>query len=193
LSPGAKKGAYGGVALALVVFYYIGSQPPPPPPDPDGDGIVGSADQCPSMAGPPVNNGCPIDDPPPTDTDRDGVLDEDDDCPTVSGPVDNDGCPVKKPNPPPRLTERWRDDAGNVYTVTRNGPGFDGYANNVTVNGINYGRVQMSGVVSPQGGNIVMTNPNGIVYSSPIGASGPGQDPRTTDAMFGTMRFHIDH
>ena len=126
------------------------------------------------------------------------MLGTDDLCPTVPGPDENDGCPIKrKGNGGTQTTrtpvERWRDDAGNVYTVTRNGPGFDGYANNVMVNGINYGRVQMSGVVSPQGGNIMMTNPNGIVYSSPIGASGPGSDPRTTDAVFGTMRFHIDH
>jgi hypothetical protein len=38
-----------------------------------------------------------------------------------------------------------------------------------------------------------MTNDNGVVYQSPVGIAGPGSDPRTTDAMFGTMRFHIDH
>ena len=51
----------------------------------------------------------------------------------------------------------------------------------------------MSGVVSPAGGNIVMTNSRGVVYQSLIGAAGPGTDPSTTDALFGTVRFHIDH
>lgn len=186
------------------------------PPDPDGDGIVGAADLCPNVAGPTSNNGCPAplqdrdgdgvpddedrcpteagpedndgcpDAPPPQDPDGDGVRGSADKCPTVRGPASNDGCPVS-------ITERWRDDAGNVYTVRRNGAGFDGSANNVVVNGINYGRVQISGVVSPTGGNIMMTNSAGIVYQSPIGVAGPGTDPSTTDTLFGTMRFHIDH
>jgi hypothetical protein len=143
------------------------------------------------VAGPLDNDGCPVQVDP--DPDKDGVLGTEDLCPNQAGPDDNDGCPVKKPEPKRTLTQRWRDEAGNVYTVTRNGPGFDGFANNVVFNGINYGRVQMSGVVGPQGGNITMTNPGGVVYSSPIGVSGPGSDPGTTDAMFGTMRFHIDH
>ncbi len=91
------------------------------------------------------------------------------------------------------MTERWRDDSGNVYIVERAGANFEGAADNVRVNGINYGHVDVEGVVSPAGGNIVMSNANGVVYQSPIGAAVPGTDPRTTDALFGTMRFHIDH
>jgi hypothetical protein len=195
LSPAAKKGVYAAGALSVIALYYAGSRPPPPE-DSDNDGIIGSADLCPTIPGPPANNGCPDDPPPPPpddDPDKDGVEGTDDLCPTVAGPASNDGCPVKRRQADERPVERWRDDSGNVYTVTRNGAGFDGSANNVVVNGINYGRVQMSGVVSPQGGNIVMTNPSGIVYSSPIGVAGPGSDPATTDAVFGTMRFHIDH
>jgi hypothetical protein len=53
--------------------------------DPDGDGMVGSADQCPDAFGSPPT-GCP-------DTDRDGVLDRDDVC--VDEPGNGaDGCRI---------------------------------------------------------------------------------------------------
>lgn len=56
--------------------------------DKDQDGIPNKVDQCPEIAGPVENNGCPW-----PDTDSDGVIDKDDACPTVAGPPENNGCP----------------------------------------------------------------------------------------------------
>jgi hypothetical protein len=92
--------------------------------------------------------------------------------------------------PPP--LERWRDDAGNVYSVTRIGDDFDGVAENVTLGGVAYGHVEISGVLDNAGGNIVMENDRGIVFRS-VGAAVPGSAPQTTDAVFGNLRFHINH
>ena len=39
--------------------------PPPPPPDTDGDGTPDATDQCPAVAGPSSNQGCPVVTPPP--------------------------------------------------------------------------------------------------------------------------------
>lgn len=86
------------------------------PKDKDGDGVLNKIDDCPEIAGPVENNGCPWPDTdgdevfdkddeckteagpkenkgcPWPDTDEDGVLDKDDKCPNIAGPVDNDGC-----------------------------------------------------------------------------------------------------
>lgn len=56
--------------------------------DKDQDGIPNKLDQCPEIAGPVENNGCPW-----PETDGDGVIDKDDDCPTVPGAPENKGCP----------------------------------------------------------------------------------------------------
>jgi outer membrane protein OmpA-like peptidoglycan-associated protein len=56
--------------------------------DTDEDGILDSDDDCPKVAGPIENKGCPW-----PDTDADTVVDKDDTCPTVAGPVENKGCP----------------------------------------------------------------------------------------------------
>ncbi|AOZ98377.1 DUF5723 family protein [Flavobacterium commune] len=56
--------------------------------DRDNDGILDKDDKCPDVAGPAANNGCPWE-----DKDNDGVLDKDDKCPTVAGPKENAGCP----------------------------------------------------------------------------------------------------
>ena len=56
--------------------------------DLDGDGVLDKNDECPEIAGPVENKGCPW-----PDTDGDTVLDKDDKCPTVAGPVENNGCP----------------------------------------------------------------------------------------------------
>ncbi|MFP3834831.1 vWA domain-containing protein [Chryseobacterium sp. SIMBA_028] len=56
--------------------------------DKDQDGIPNKQDQCPDIAGPVENNGCPW-----PDTDGDGVIDKDDACPAVMGAVENKGCP----------------------------------------------------------------------------------------------------
>ena len=70
---------------------------PPPPPvvvvekpkdvDTDGDGILDKDDQCPTVPGPRIFNGCP-------DTDGDGVADKDDKCPNEVGLVKFNGCPM---------------------------------------------------------------------------------------------------
>jgi outer membrane protein OmpA-like peptidoglycan-associated protein len=60
--------------------------------DIDGDGVVGRADACPTVAGPPDRDGCP-----PGDRDADGFTDAKDRCPTEpedrDGFEDADGCP----------------------------------------------------------------------------------------------------
>ncbi len=58
--------------------------------DKDGDGVLDKEDDCPEVAGPVENKGCPW-----KDTDGDTVLDKDDKCPSVVGPVENEGCPWK--------------------------------------------------------------------------------------------------
>lgn len=62
--------------------------PPPPPADTDGDGVTDDIDQCPNVAGPAENHGCPW-----GDADGDGVTDNLDKCPNTPGPAENDGCP----------------------------------------------------------------------------------------------------
>ena len=58
--------------------------------DKDKDGLIDELDNCPTVAGPLENNGCPWE-----DTDGDGVLDKDDSCPNEAGPKENKGCPWK--------------------------------------------------------------------------------------------------
>jgi len=58
--------------------------------DKDNDGIVNKEDNCPDVAGPIENQGCPW-----KDTDGDGVLDKDDECINEAGPGENNGCPWK--------------------------------------------------------------------------------------------------
>jgi outer membrane protein OmpA-like peptidoglycan-associated protein len=70
---------------------------PPPDPDPDHDGVVGTADMCPSEPGGGNPDGCPT-----RDKDGDGIKDADDKCPeqaeTVNGYEDTDGCPDTIPD-----------------------------------------------------------------------------------------------
>jgi outer membrane protein OmpA-like peptidoglycan-associated protein len=56
--------------------------------DTDDDGVLDRDDDCPKVAGPVENKGCPW-----PDTDADTVVDKDDKCPSVAGPVENQGCP----------------------------------------------------------------------------------------------------
>jgi outer membrane protein OmpA-like peptidoglycan-associated protein len=58
--------------------------------DKDDDGVIDKLDNCPELAGPIENNGCPW-----LDKDNDGVLDNVDVCPEESGPAENNGCPWK--------------------------------------------------------------------------------------------------
>ncbi|HCE39728.1 MAG TPA: thrombospondin, partial [Alcanivorax sp.] len=48
----------------------------------DGDGTNDQNDECPTVPGPPENDGCPVDD--DTDTDGDGVPDDLDNCPNTA-------------------------------------------------------------------------------------------------------------
>ncbi|GAB4092251.1 OmpA family protein [Flaviaesturariibacter terrae] len=59
------------------------------PKDSDGDGIVDSADHCPTVPGVAKYQGCPV-----PDTDKDGINDEEDKCPTVPGIAKYQGCPI---------------------------------------------------------------------------------------------------
>lgn len=67
--------------------------PPPPPPvveqpkDSDADGIVDSADACPTEPGTNALNGCP-------DRDKDGIADKDDKCVDIPGTARYQGCPI---------------------------------------------------------------------------------------------------
>ncbi|WP_431126361.1 DUF5723 family protein [Flagellimonas flava] len=70
---------YSGVKLPI----YQGRQK-----DKDEDGLFDNLDDCPRVAGPVENNGCPW-----KDTDNDTILDKDDPCPNEHGPIENQGCP----------------------------------------------------------------------------------------------------
>jgi outer membrane protein OmpA-like peptidoglycan-associated protein len=64
----------------------------PPAPvvsDDDGDGVVGSDDDCPNVSGLVKYHGCPV-----PDTDNDGINDENDKCPNAEGLVKYKGCPI---------------------------------------------------------------------------------------------------
>jgi outer membrane protein OmpA-like peptidoglycan-associated protein len=67
------------IAEAMVVV--------PAPLDTDGDGVLDSSDDCPTVKGVRENNGCP------SDKDKDGVIDALDDCPVVAGLKELKGCP----------------------------------------------------------------------------------------------------
>lgn len=60
------------------------------PRDKDDDGIIDKLDDCPKVAGPIENNGCPW-----GDKDNDSVMDNEDACPEQAGPAENKGCPWK--------------------------------------------------------------------------------------------------
>ncbi len=57
------------------------------PLDTDGDGVLDSEDDCPTVKGVRENKGCP------SDKDGDGVIDALDDCPVVAGLKELKGCP----------------------------------------------------------------------------------------------------
>jgi OOP family OmpA-OmpF porin len=64
----------------------IGYERKPSSCDLDGDGLCDRKDECPNLAGPAENMGCP-------DKDRDGILDAEDLCPNEKGPREFQGCP----------------------------------------------------------------------------------------------------
>ena len=64
----------------------------PPTPvvaDNDGDGVVGSEDDCPNVSGLVKYHGCPV-----PDSDNDGINDENDKCPNAEGGLKYKGCPI---------------------------------------------------------------------------------------------------
>ena len=61
--------------------------------DSDSDGVPDGQDNCPGVAGPASDNGCPL---PPADSDGDGVPDNIDQCPSEAGTAANNGCPDVK-------------------------------------------------------------------------------------------------
>ncbi len=107
--------------------------PPSPPPvssdDADKDGVVGSADLCPSDAEDKDSfqdeDGCP--DP---DNDKDGILDAVDKCPqepeVYNGVQDDDGCPEAKviiaTSNPPALLDQIRFEPGTATLAKESMP-----------------------------------------------------------------------
>lgn len=81
-----------------------------PWPDTDGDGTIDRDDACPTVAGPPENNGCPW-----PDTDGDGILDKDDACPTVPGLPEYNGCPKPKMATAMELEYSFTPNPGKSY------------------------------------------------------------------------------
>jgi OOP family OmpA-OmpF porin len=73
--------------------------------DTDGDGIIDSADHCPTIAGLLKFNGCP-------DSDGDGLPDNADNCPTVFGKLKYQGCP-----PPDTDGDGINDEEDSCVTV----------------------------------------------------------------------------
>jgi OmpA-OmpF porin, OOP family len=55
-------------------------------PDSDNDGIKDKDDRCPNQPGEALHSGCP-------DTDKDGIADDKDDCPALAGKSSANGCP----------------------------------------------------------------------------------------------------
>jgi hypothetical protein len=66
--------------------------------DSDGDSVEDEKDDCPTIAGKVIHNGCP-------DEDNDGVKDEWDRCPSLAGEASNNGCPKGMLPPPPAPIE----------------------------------------------------------------------------------------
>lgn len=68
---------------------------PPVVADIDNDGLPDTNDNCPTVAGPRENGGCPA--PAPVDRDGDGLSDDVDRCPDTAGRRESGGCPVVEP------------------------------------------------------------------------------------------------
>lgn len=83
--------------------------------DTDGDGVADKRDKCPAVAGPLVNNGCPLAS--EKDSDKDGITDDKDKCPNLIGNARNGGCPPDA-------------DKDGVYDTEDECPRFPGTARN---------------------------------------------------------------
>ncbi|GGZ81132.1 DUF5723 family protein [Algibacter mikhailovii] len=82
--------------------------------DKDGDGIIDKEDDCPNVAGPVENNGCPW-----GDKDGDAVLDNVDACPDEFGPEENNGCPWEDTDGDgvPDKDDKCKFDVGTVANM----------------------------------------------------------------------------
>lgn len=76
-------------------------------PDSDGDDIIDPSDKCPYLFGVAKYDGCPI-----PDSDKDGINDEQDRCPSVPGVAAYGGCPV-----PDEDGDGVNDEEGHCRTV----------------------------------------------------------------------------
>jgi len=74
-------------------------------PDSDGDGIMDSEDNCPNLAGIIEFKGCP-------DTDGDGIIDTEDVCPKIAGLNEYKGCPDTDGDSIPDNEDECPADAG---------------------------------------------------------------------------------
>ncbi len=88
IQAGLKIKLFGGKKTETT-FQATNTPEPPAPLDSDGDGITDDADKCPTVAGLPRYNGCPI-----PDSDGDGINDEEDKCPNQAGLAKYNGCPI---------------------------------------------------------------------------------------------------
>lgn len=88
-----------------------------PWPDTDGDTVLDKDDECVEEAGPVENMGCPL----PLDTDSDGVIDDEDLCPVEPGLPENDGCPVVEVDTDGDTLSDINDICPNEYGPADNG------------------------------------------------------------------------
>lgn len=79
--------------------------------DPDGDGVTGTNDHCPTLAGPASNNGCPL----PADADLDTVPDATDLAPFNPGPQANRGFPTHQRTVTGNFNGDGKDDLAIFY------------------------------------------------------------------------------
>jgi outer membrane protein OmpA-like peptidoglycan-associated protein len=85
--PHKKKAKSKSVGNSVLDYAALDKIINPPLIDGDKDGVPDKSDDCPCVAGPACNKGCP-------DTNGDGVLDKDDTCPEIKGLKKYEGCPV---------------------------------------------------------------------------------------------------
>ena len=78
--------------------------------DSDNDGLIDRKDECPEVAGPSTNNGCPL-----ADDDNDGVPNLYDACPTIPGSID--GCPDQDGDKVPDMYDVCPTKAGSPETA----------------------------------------------------------------------------
>lgn len=111
----ASKTIVPGTAWDVIVVTCADNGTPPPPPNADGDEVPDASDNCPDVAGPASNGGCPVDPPvvtppvvvPPVVT-----------PPVVVPPVDNRPVPVVKVKAVSKKSKLWVDinpNKGNGY------------------------------------------------------------------------------